>query len=979
MTLNFDNLFNKNVELSANSREVSRFQAPDAQEANYFTQLAQQHKAEKELALHSYLDTLGALESLVESNQADNKTDVENRKATLRQKADQYKSKADQADALARANERQALFAQDKDEPSMSVPKQQETAKKGSSDQLSQSAVDEFSSIVANNKMTAAEISEAYLRCSRQISINSPDAWSSIDREYSNALAKAFTPDNTMDAQSKNAIANFKTAINPGMTKDEMMETFVRFSREVSIKYPEAWNELQSILSNSLPDAYKPDTSMDAQSRNAISDFKSALNSGMTAQEMDEMFVRFSRQVSVQYPEASNELQTILNNALPTAFKVDTTMDAQSRNAITNFKATINENFTKPEMVEMFLRFSREVSAKFPDAAKDLESILNQNLPNAFKHNTKSDPQSELAVNNFKQSIQESHTQDELVEMFLRFSRDVSIKYPDKKNELLSALNNALPNAFKPDTTIDKDSQGLVDDFKSIIHYQDMDKESFKETFANYFNQIGLNLTKARGMMNEVKAPKFRESEMKTEGEKIENDQAGKLNHLFNALVNDVNKLDNVAQIASTDLKGLYNLDDQNKKIAEIENMQADKTQKDDRYFALMTQINGNTQAVQNIHDNYLAGLNVDKSAPDKKEMLQQDTKKLSDFEMMRHFRREDIKDLINDTPKEQLAEILYNVPKYQLINGLTLLPHEQQIEALTTNRFEDALLRDMPRKELIQQLPDAYEMLPILMMLGKTDSGFKNGAELIEDTIIGDYKVEEKQNDTRTQEELLPYMMEQLLNKTPRQADAKAPVLGQMSPVKAQIQNFKEQGNADLQSGQQQHQMKATKVEELMPEQLRELAQEAMQFMGEDDQTAATAAKRGDSKDMMNFLQDMKKVDSVDAGKMAMSNLYNSQAQGLKDTVLPRLGESELLKINKFYGRDPKDMMKQMPGYVVSQQLHELNKVQLVESYKKVDKEMIMNRLQTLPSQVLAKSALDVVNREQIYNLFANKEGIAA
>ncbi|MEW5819910.1 MAG: hypothetical protein AB1782_06935 [Cyanobacteriota bacterium] len=981
MTQNINNNLEKLMNLSGNQREISHFQAPGAEEVNYFTQLAQQHKQARESALKSYFSTLETIETLNNEQESSAQLQSSARIAELKQKAQEFKNKADNANALFEQNQRLAYAAQDPKpfenfaSQETHEPKQKKHAPKQVNDSISQLAVNEFKGSISGEKLTADEISEMYLRYSRQISINSPSAWSELDSAYANALSNAHTPDNTMDAQSKNAISNFRTAINPSMTKDEMMETFIRFSREVSVKYPEAWKELESILSNSLPNAYRPDTSMDAQSRNAISNFRSAINSGMTADEMNETFLRFSREVSIKFPEAWNELEGILSNYIPQAHKEDTSMDAQSRDAVANFKTALNSNMTKDEMVETFVRFSREVSVKYPDAWKELESTLNQNVPNAFKPNTTTDVASEQAVNDFKTSIAENHTKDDLIEMFLRFSRNISIKYPDKKNELVGILNNSLPNAYTPDTTIDKDSEELVDQFRTIIQNEDLDKDSFKDVFADYFKQISLNLTKARKMMNEMKAPKFRESEMKTEFENISNQKGNKIKSHFEKLVDEVNVLDFKVQTASGELQGIYNEDDQNQKKAEIEKLMNTKSQFDNQYFNLMAQTNGNNKANNEVKDDYLFNMSADITAPDKKEMIDRDTAKKTEWDMLRTMRRDDLKSMMEEVPTEALTEALYNVPKFHLINGLTLLPHEQQIQALTINRFEDALLREMPRKQLIEQLPDAYEMLPVLMMLGKTENGFRFGTDLIEDAMVKGKKVEEKPNETRQQEELLPFIMEQLLNKTPRMADAIHPSLGNMSPVEAQIKNF--QGPGSLHYAQNQ-QIKTNKIEDLQPDQLSELAQEAMTKFNEDDNTAATSAKRGTSKNLMQFMDDMKKVDSVDAGKMAMSNLYNSQAQGLKDLVLPALADKELLKINKNYGRDPKEMVKEMPAHVVHKQLHDLSKEQLIQSYKEVGKDMIMNRLQCLPSQVLARTASDVLNRDTIKDQFYKNQNIA-
>lgn len=926
MTQNINNIFDRFLNLSANNREHNGAMASEDAENNYFAQEAQKEEMPKETALESYFEKLDALEKSLKDENKDTKPD-----------------KAPKANNKMNSTTRSAL--------------------------------DNFASTTRGQKLTSDEINELYLRHSRQIDSNSSEAWSELDSTYSKALGNATTPDTSMDSQSKSAIANFRSTINSSMTKDEMMETFTRFSREISVKYPQASNELESILNNSIPNAYKADTSMDANSQSAIANFKSAINAGMSKDEMNEMFLRFSREVSVKYPAAWKELESTLSNYLPNAHKEDTSMDAQSRSAIANFKTSITENMTKDEMAETFLRFSRDVSVKYPEALKELESILNQNVPNAFKANTSSDTASETAVNDFKTSISENHTKGELVEMFLRFSRNISLKYPEMKNQLVSSLNDALPNAFKEDTTIDNSSKELVENFKTIIDSQDMDKDSFNSLFADYFKQIGFNLTKAKGMMNEMSAPKSQESQLRTQATKNQSQGSDRLDGLFKELVNNVNRLDFDVTTASSDLQGTYDKDEQTYKKAEIDKMMARKADHDVEYFSLMSQIGGNKTASNNIKDDYLFNMSAEKVAPDKKARADRDTAKLTEWDMLRTMRRDDLKGMMSDVPNEALADMLYNVPKYHLINGLTLLPHEQQIKALTTNRSEDALLKEMPRKELIEQLPDAYEMLPVLMMMGETESGHKNGVELIKDSITKGFKVEEKENETKTRDELLPFIMEQSLNKSPRLADANAPSLGNLSPAKAMMNDFTNPNKINPDKNRKH----AAKVEDLQPDQLRELAQEAMSKFNSEDETAATGAKRGSSKEMMQFLEDMNKVSSVDGGKMAISNLFNSQAQSVKDEVLPALGQRELLKINKFYGRDPKEMVKALPTFVVQKQLHDLSKMQVVESYKNVGKDMIMDRVQTLPSQVLAKSASDVLNRDTIKDKFFSNNSLVA
>lgn len=926
MTHNIDNIFDKFLNLSANNREQSREIESEKAEDNYFNTLAQTNKMPEDTALNSYLDKITTMEESLKEEKATTKSGKASKTST-------------------------------------------------SMDSTTRSALDNFTSTISGQQLTSDEIDELYLRHSRQINSNSTEAWSELDGEYSKALGNAITPDTSMDSQSKNAISNFRSAINSSMTKSEMIETFTRFSREISVKYPEATKELESILNDSIQNAHKTNTTMDAQSQSAIENFKSAINSGMTKDEMNEMFLRFSREVSVKYPAAWKELESTLSNYLPNSYKEDTSMDAQSRSAIANFRTAMSDNMTKDEMTETFVRFSREVSVKFPEAWKELESILNQNVPNAFKANTSSDNASETAVSEFKTSISENHSKEELIEMFLRYSRNISLKYPDMKNELLSTLNNALPNAFKEDTTIDNASKELVDNFKTIIDSQDMDKDSFNDLFGDYFKQIGFNLTKAKGMMNEMKAPKFQQSEFLTQATQHQTQGSEKLNGLFNQLVNNVNKLDIDITTASSDLQGTFDKSEQTYKEADIDKMMTRKADHDIEYFSLMSQIGGNKTASNNIKDDYLFNMSAEKVAPDEKALADRDSEQLTEWDMLRSMRRDDLKGMMSDVPNEALADMLYNVPKFHLINGLTMLPHEEQIKALTTNRSEEALLKEMPRKELIEQLPDAYEMLPVLMMMGKTESGHKNGVELITDAITKGFKVEEKQNETQTRDELLPFIMEQALNKSPRLADAKAPSLGNLSPAKAMMKDFTNPNKINPDKTNKH----VAKVEDLQPDQLRDLAQEAMTKFNSDDETAATAAKRGSSKEMMQFLEDMNKVSSVDGGKMAMSNLFNSQAQSVKDEVLPALSEKELLKINTFYGKDPKEMVKALPTFVVQKQLHDLSKMQVVESYKTVGKDMIMDRVQTLPSQVLAQSASDVLNRDTIKDKFFKNKSLVA
>ena len=67
------------------------------------------------------------------------------------------------------------------------------------------------------------------------------------------------------------------------------------------------------------------------------------------------------------------------------------------------------------------------------------------------------------------------------------------------------------------------------------------------------------------------------------------------------------------------------------------------------------------------------------------------------------------------------------------------------------------------------------------------------------------------------------------------------------------------------------------------------------------------------------------------------------------------------------------------MPSYVIHKQLHNLSKVQVIQSYKNVGKDLIMNRLQTLPSQTMARAAADSLDRDVILERFFNNKNVAA
>jgi hypothetical protein len=254
-------------------------------------------------------------------------------------------------------------------------------------------------------------------------------------------------------------------------------------------------------------------------------------------------------------------------------------------------------------------------------------------------------------------------------------------------------------------------------------------------------------------------------------------------------------------------------------------------------------------------------------------------------------------------------------------------------------------------------------------MMMGKTENGFK-GIDLIEDTLVNGPQLAtvERNSSNKTKgakfEQLHKFVMQDMLNKDPIFTDINNPTV-----------QFKEEEAPDPNIFMENKAVQVTNVEDVLPEQLKELSKDALRLVNGEDQAPGAPPKRGTTENLVNFLEDLRKVDTLAKGKMAMQNLYNSQAQTLKNQVLPGLTNKDLLKLNKSAGKDPKDMMKDMPSYVLMKQVHDLSKEQIIQSYKKLGKEMIMDRVQMLPSQALAGAALNVLTREDIFNKYAKNE----
>ncbi|MEW5822460.1 MAG: hypothetical protein AB1782_19860 [Cyanobacteriota bacterium] len=658
-------------------------------------------------------------------------------------------------------------------------------------DDSSRSAIAGFSQAIKPEYMTRDELEELFLRFSREVSVRFPAAWAELQGMLSVAVANAFVPDTTMDDSSRSAIAGFAQAIKPEyMTRDTLEEIFIRFSREISIKFPAAWAELQGILNLALPQAFQPDTTMDDSSRSAIAGFSQVVKPEyMTRDELEELFLRFSREVSIRFPAAWAELQGMLTVAVANAFVLDTTMDDSSRAAIAGFEQTIKPEFmTRDQLEEAFVRFSREVSIRFPAAWAELQGLLNKALPEAFVPDTSMDDSSRAAIAGFEQAIKPDYmTRVELETLFIRFTREISISFPAAWDQLQGVLNTALPHAFVPDNSMDNDTKALIDEFQSIVNNREFTENELEDLFADYMRQVPLRFPVVKSIIENTSKSKRGDAEAKDKlSDQVEKDFYS-INNEFKNISNISNELNIKAQEITKDLKAATSKEDAKIHIDRLNKIQASKSSLDKQYGASRVDMDSNIKATQEIKDDYIQRLALSYDKKDDRELFEIDTEKLSNWDMLRMLRREEVLDVMYDLPKEDLIESLYVVPKHLLKQALVQLPVEEMCKVLLNARFPEALLRSMPRSKAIELLPSADEMLPILMNMGNI-SGFRNGCDLLEDVIMNSLKVEPEQNPTRTQEEILPFVMEQLIGKTPRFADAVRPVQGKQSPIQAAL-----------------------------------------------------------------------------------------------------------------------------------------------------------------------------------------------
>ena len=876
-----------------------------------------------------------------------------------------------------------------------------------SADSQSEYAVSSFESIVQSYEFTPAELMSLYAQYNLQVSNLSPESKTKLDTALRSALFNAFSPVVTMDNQSENAIANFKSALNSSLTKDEMVELFIRFSREISINFPQAWKDLESILNNMEPNAFVENTSMDNQSENAIANFKSNINPNLTKDDLVELFVRFSREISVKYPDAWKELSNLLTNALSDAYVPDNSIDNQSINAISNFRSTLNSDLTRDEMVELFVRFSREISIKFPKAWNQLESALNNMISSAFVVNNTMDAQSENAIANFKTTINESMTKDQMIELFVRFSREISINYPQAWKELESILSQEVDNAFKPVTTIDDSSKDLASEFVNKVSLENLSTDELETLFGDYLKLVSLKFVDAKKKIESAYQRNTKEAELKDKGAIKEEKSSDNLISFFKNVANKVNNLDAKVQDLGFELANADNKDEINNKITEIDKIQGEKDTLDLAYNKVTRNIFGNKFANNQFNDNYKTNLNVSKDRPNDRNLEEKEMQQITRWDMLRQMRRKEVLGILNDRSKDELVEQLTSVPKFILKRILLNQVHDQQCEILMTQRYPEALLRDIPRSNAKKQLPKAEDMLPLLLMTGQLSCG-QNGADVIKGMLLGSFGAQTPQNQTRAKEEIVPFIADLMLNKPPKASEVLKSTANIGKPksenfdkmVKQEVNDLA-QPNSDLigdylgidkdkkdaSAGRRDNKVNKSKenknrlprLELLSIGQLLELANDKVDEFTDDETKDMFRAKRGTNKEVCEFLEAIDGVDSLASAKLAVNVLYNYQQQVIKQAVLPLMDENDMVKLTLNHGKSKEQMVKDMPWYTIQDLIKELPKVQMMDSFKMLDKSEMIGAFRQLPSQTIASIAFDTVDRTTVSENLLNKKGFAA
>jgi hypothetical protein len=261
--------------------------------------------------------------------------------------------------------------------------------------------------------------------------------------------------------------------------------------------------------------------------------------------------------------------------------------------------------------------------------------------------------------------------------------------------------------------------------------------------------------------------------------------------------------------------------------------------------------------------------------------------------------------------------------------------------------------------------------------------SGFKNGCDLIENVVINGLKVEPEQNETRSEEEIQPFVMKQLIGNTPRLADAQNPAQGKINPLQSILKQIEEDPDTLrklTQSSNPQEkgglELKYQKPESLMPPELKQLAQEVTQRFGDEEVQETLAAKRGVPAQMLEFLESMKKVKDLASAKMAVSVLSVAQTKAVAKATLPLLETKHLVKISQYYGTSCKELVKSMPRYSIEGLIKALPKHYMIQGFKLLDKSMIIGMLKTQSSQTIARVASEMLARDAVKDTAFKKKG---
>ncbi|MGD9580097.1 MAG: hypothetical protein AB7V50_01875, partial [Vampirovibrionia bacterium] len=553
-------------------------------------------------------------------------------------------------------------------------------------------------------------------------------------------------------------------------------------------------------------------------------------------------------------------------------------------------------------------------------------------------------------------------------------------------------------------------------------------EDQLEDIFADYMRQVPLMFPVVKSIIETTTATKRNESESLDKDIIKEKNDFNSIDKDFKQLIKISNDLNLKAQDISKDLKSAMSKDEINENINKLMKLDSDKSSLDANYSISKVDMSSNLKATNNISDDYIQKLDMSFDRKDDRALFEIDTNQLSNWDMLRTLRRGEVLDVMNDLPKDDLGDCLYVIPKHILKQSLVQLPVEEMCKVLFNARFPEALLRSMPRSKAIELLPSADQMLPILMNMGNLN-GFKNGCDLLEEVIVKSMDVEPEQNPTRTEEEILPYVMEQLIGKTPRNADAVHPIQAKQSNIdtamtsiesdtslldnqinksssfdkladndklveesdlkdnkkgllsEVEVDEDQKLLNKQLKSEEKEREdkqleFKYKRPESLSDKQLESMATDTIKNLGDDDKQQALAAKRGSPVQMLEFLESMKKVKDLAGAKMAVSVLSNHQQKTLAKAVLPFLETKHIVKISQNYGMDSSDMVKQMPRYSVEGLVKDLPKHYMIEGFKLLDKSMMIGMLKTQSSQTIARVASESISRDVVKDVAFKKQG---